>query len=58
MPAVFDNHWVKKLHGTHVKKGKTLMDQADALRDDIRTFKSEKNATASSWSGAPRPRSS
>jgi myo-inositol-1-phosphate synthase len=41
MPAVFDNHWVKRLHGTHVKQGKTLMEKADALRDDIRRFKSE-----------------
>jgi myo-inositol-1-phosphate synthase len=41
MPAVFDNRWVKKLHGTHVKQGKTLADLAEALRHDIRTFKSE-----------------
>ncbi len=41
MPAVFDNHWVKKLHGTHVKKGKSLADLAEALRQDIRTFKAE-----------------
>jgi myo-inositol-1-phosphate synthase len=40
-PAVFDNHWVKKLHGTHVKQGKTLMEKADALRADIRQFKAD-----------------
>ncbi len=39
MPAVFDNRFVKKLHGTHVKQGKNLMELADALRDDIRRFK-------------------
>ncbi len=42
MAAVFDNRWVKKLHGTHVKQGKTLMEKAGALREDIRRFKSEK----------------
>jgi myo-inositol-1-phosphate synthase len=41
MPAVFDNHWVKKLHGTHVKQGKTLMEKAEALREDIRRFKTD-----------------
>ena len=41
MPAVFDNRWVKKLHGTHVKQGKTLADLAEALRHDIRTFKAD-----------------
>jgi myo-inositol-1-phosphate synthase len=40
--AVFDNKWVKKLHGTHVKPGKNLMEKADALRADIRNFKTEK----------------
>ncbi|MFB3909077.1 MAG: inositol-3-phosphate synthase [Candidatus Eisenbacteria bacterium] len=38
-PAVFDQKWVKKLHGTHVKTGKTLMEKAEALREDIRRFK-------------------
>ncbi len=42
MPAVFDNRFVKRLHGTNVKKGKTLMELADQLRDDIRRFRSEK----------------
>ena len=42
MPAVFDNRFVKKLHGTHVKKGKSLMDLAEALRTDIRAFRDEK----------------
>ncbi len=43
MRAVFDQHWVKKLHGTHVKKGRTKRDLAEQLRQDIRDFK-KKNA--------------
>jgi myo-inositol-1-phosphate synthase len=39
MKAVFDRHWVKKLEGTHVKKGKTKRDLAEQLRHDIRDFK-------------------
>jgi myo-inositol-1-phosphate synthase len=42
--AVFDQEWVKKLHGTHVKKGKTKMDLAEQLRDDIRDFKKTSGA--------------
>jgi myo-inositol-1-phosphate synthase len=38
---VFDQSYVKRLSGTHVKKGKTKMDQADLLRKDIQTFKAE-----------------
>lgn len=41
MPAVFDQNYVKRLSGTHVKKGKTKMDLADLLRKDIQTFKAE-----------------
>ena len=43
MPAVFDQNYVKRLNGTHVKKGKTKMDLADQLRKDIQTFKAEHN---------------
>ncbi len=39
MPAVFDNKYVKNLHGTNVKKGKTKRDLAEQLRQDIRDFK-------------------
>ncbi len=41
MPAVFDQNYVKRLSGTHVKKGKTKMDLADQLRQDIQNFKAE-----------------
>jgi len=39
MKAVFDRHYVKKLEGTHVKKGRTKRDLAEQLRQDIRDFK-------------------
>src|SRR5688572_9092332 len=39
MPAVFDNRYVTRIHGTNVKKGKTKRDLAEQLRQDIRDFK-------------------
>ena len=41
MPAVFDQNYVKRLSGTHVKTGKTKMDLAGQLRKDIQNFKTE-----------------
>ena len=41
MPAVFFQHYVKKLEGTHVKTGKTKRDLAEQLREDIRRFKAD-----------------
>jgi myo-inositol-1-phosphate synthase len=38
-PAVFDPEYVKKLHGTNVKKGKNKRDLADQLAADIEGFK-------------------
>ncbi|MBU2501022.1 inositol-3-phosphate synthase [bacterium] len=40
MKAVFDNFYVKKLEGTHVKSG-TKMELAEALMKDMETFKKE-----------------
>ena len=39
MPAVFDQHYVTRIHGTHVKTGVTKRDLAEQLRQDIRDFK-------------------
>src|SRR5499433_2227225 len=39
MPAVFDHNYVKKIDGPNVKKGKSKMDLAEQLRDDMRRFK-------------------
>jgi len=41
MPAVFENHYVTRIHGTNVKKGKTKRDLAEQLRQDIRDFKAK-----------------
>ena len=41
MPAVFDNKYVTRIHGTNVKTGKTKRDLAEQLRQDIREFKSK-----------------
>jgi len=41
MPAVFNNYYVKKLDGDHVKTG-TKMEMAEALMKDMETFKQEK----------------
>lgn len=40
--AVFDRKYVKLLDGTFVKTGKTKMDLAEQLMEDIRTFQKEK----------------
>src|SRR5947208_6938653 len=39
MPAVFDQYYVKRLHGTNVKRGKNKRELAEQLREDMRTFK-------------------
>ncbi len=39
MPAVFDQHYVKRLEGKNVKKGANKRDLAEQLRHDIRDFK-------------------
>jgi myo-inositol-1-phosphate synthase len=40
MPAAFDQQYVKRLEGVNVKPGKGKKDWAEALRKDIREFKS------------------
>ena len=42
--AVFDKNYVKKLDGTNVKKGKSKMELAEQLRQDIREFKRSSGA--------------
>ncbi len=42
MPGVFDPDYVKRLHGTFIKKGQSKMDLADQLKLDIQQFKKEK----------------
>jgi myo-inositol-1-phosphate synthase len=44
MPAVFDQHNVKKLEGSHCKKGRNWMEMAEALQEDIARFRREARA--------------
>ena len=41
MPAVFEQNYVKRLHGENVKSGKSKMELAEQLIEDIARFKSE-----------------
>lgn len=43
MKAVFDQNFVKRLHGTHVKQGNSRWDLAEQVREDIRNFKAVNN---------------
>lgn len=54
MPAVFEQNYVKRLTGTNVKQGKTKMDLADQVREDIRTFKARRNLArvVMTWCGS------
>jgi myo-inositol-1-phosphate synthase len=45
MAAVFDRHYVKRLDGPNVKKGKNKKDLADQLVADIRKFKADNNCS-------------
>jgi len=38
MSAVFYPEYVKRLHGTHVKKGKDKMEMAEQVQEDIKSF--------------------
>src|SRR3982750_2011959 len=43
MAAVFEQNYVKRLHGENVKTGKNKMELAEQLIEEIARFKSEKN---------------
>src|SRR5437867_94639 len=49
MPAAFDQYYVKRLHGTNVKQGKTKRDLAEQLRNDIRVFKKTVDRVVIVW---------
>jgi myo-inositol-1-phosphate synthase len=42
--AVFDHNYVKKIDGPNVKKGKSKMDLAEQVREDIREFRKSSGA--------------
>jgi myo-inositol-1-phosphate synthase len=52
MPAVFDQHYVKRLHGTRVKKGKNKRDLAEQVIGDIRNFKKTVDRVVMIWCGS------
>ena len=52
LPAVFDQYYVKRLHGTHVKEGRNKRDLADQLIADIRTFKKTVDRVVMIWAGS------
>jgi myo-inositol-1-phosphate synthase len=45
MSAVFDRHYVKRLDGPNVKKGRNKKELAEQLIDDMRRFKAENNCS-------------
>jgi myo-inositol-1-phosphate synthase len=52
MPAVFDQHYVKRLHGTHVKKGENKMDLAQQVIADIQNFRKTVDRVVMIWCGS------
>ncbi|HET9101514.1 MAG TPA: inositol-3-phosphate synthase, partial [Acidobacteriaceae bacterium] len=61
LPAVFDQHYVTRLKGTNVKRGKTKRDLAEQLRTDIQAFQKTVDRVVVIWCGSteiflePRP---
>src|SRR5580658_10945168 len=52
MPAVFDQYYVKRLNGTHVKKGKHKCDLAMQVIADIQAFKKKVDRVVVLWAGS------
>jgi myo-inositol-1-phosphate synthase len=52
LPAVFDQYYVKRLNGTHVKKGKNKLDLADQVRADIQAFRKTVDRVVMIWCGS------
>jgi myo-inositol-1-phosphate synthase len=52
MPAVFDQHYVKRLNGTNVKKGKNKRDLAEQLRADMQAYKKVTDRQVVIWCGS------
>jgi myo-inositol-1-phosphate synthase len=49
LPAVFDQYYVKRLQGPHVKTGKNKRDLAEQLKADIRAFKKTVDRVVMIW---------
>ncbi len=52
MPAVFDQYYVKRLDGKHVKKGKNKRDLAEQVRADIRAFRKKVDRVVMIWAAS------
>jgi len=52
MPAVFDQYYVKRLEGKHVKKGRNKCDLASQIRNDIADFKTRTDRQVMIWTGS------
>ena len=54
MSAAFDQHYVTRLHGTNVKRGRNKRHLAEQLREDIRTFREASGAerVVAVWCGS------
>jgi myo-inositol-1-phosphate synthase len=52
MPAVFDQHSVKRLNGANVKKGKNKRDLAEQVRADIQAYKKVTQRQVMIWCGS------
>ncbi len=52
LPAVFDQYYVKRLHGTHVKTGKNKRDLAEQVRADIQAFRKTVDRVVMIWCGS------
>ncbi len=52
MPAVFDQHYVKRLNGTRVKKGKHKCDLAQQVIADIQNFQKTVDRVVVLWAGS------
>ena len=52
MPAAFSQHYVKRLEGKSVKKGKNKCDLANQIRNDIAEFKTKTDRQVMIWTGS------
>ncbi len=52
MPAVFDQHYVKRLTAKHQKAGKNKCDLANQIRNDIAEFKTKTDRQVMIWCGS------
>ncbi len=52
MPAVFDQHYVKRLEGKKIKTGKNKCDLANQIRNDIAEFKTKTDRQVMIWTGS------